>query len=244
MLADYYKNNNCNKFTLLELLIVISIIALLVGLLLPALNTARATANGISCASNLKQLSTVYIFYSNDYDDYLPCNDNINGKGSSSTQATWLNDTVETYLAKSNASTSPVKVLFCPDEQKLTGKTTNYGLNYLIATNSTGGIKTTSHQTPGLTSMLVENYGHLCYYCYVNNENKTYDESAPKNNRAVFFRHRSQATVAFLDSHVEKLNKSQVPCSESFPDASEDSLKNTIFNFGKKDFSRESAGNF
>ena len=92
--------------------------------------------------------------------------------------------------------------------------------------------------------MLVENTGHLCYYGYeYNGTGKHLTGGDYKKNRAVFFRHNKNASGAFLDSHAAILEKRSVPCKESYPNASEESIKNTFFNSGKVDNNIETIGN-
>lgn len=62
-----------NVFTLVELLVVISVIAILTGLLLPALNSAREKGRSISCMGNLKQLGVAALEYTHAYNGYTVC---------------------------------------------------------------------------------------------------------------------------------------------------------------------------
>ena len=66
-------NNSGRCFTLIELLVVIAIIAILAGMLLPALGKARMLARKTDCINRLKQQGVFLVSYGNDFKEWIPC---------------------------------------------------------------------------------------------------------------------------------------------------------------------------
>src|SRR4051812_34210056 len=84
---DCFMSNGRHRqaFTPVELLVVIGIIAVLIGILLPALGRAREQANQAACMSNMRQVAMAFVMYANDNKGWLPAT----SRGGSQGAAPW-----------------------------------------------------------------------------------------------------------------------------------------------------------
>lgn len=148
---------DAEAFTLIELLVVIATIAILAGLLLPALSKAKANAQSATCQKHLRQLQLVWQLYTDDHADQMPLNlmfgggpypDPLSSWWTPPTPASWIAgnarwDTTTTNLERGTlfGYLTTAKVFHCPadrsdvEQQTQVPRTRSYALSLALNGN-------------------------------------------------------------------------------------------------------------
>ncbi|MDD5663304.1 MAG: prepilin-type N-terminal cleavage/methylation domain-containing protein [Victivallaceae bacterium] len=237
------KTTEKRDFSLIELMVVIAIIALLVSLLLPVLNQARAKAHAIKCTGNLKQVISAFMDYAGDWRGNI-----ISANSGSTSSATngwsWNYALVfNRYLPDPKKQKVGASVLFCPDSLKyLTGsKQTNIWYSYGAVYNKS------PRQCISLNSPLISRAGHSkvtlvgdVWRTKYSPAYSFYLMSIPVNPAAgdgdewgyPAGIHQSSCNMGFMDGHVLSASKNQL-ASDYFCGSADYDSTEALFPIGR-----------
>ena len=208
------RNGDCGKFTLIELLIVIAVVAILAALLLPALNQAKMTVQSISCVNNLGQFGKVSQMYMADYNDWA-LTAYMKGSGY------WYKMLTDTYGITE-------KTYHCPSEPFFEYSTA--GINYGINTHTFGVSKDDNQKLLPQKGSRISMFGRDSrlvmfidtppmspdYKGRIRHTSGSPTQFAPTSPVAPYesstawypsyVRHRKRANTAMFDGHVQSLS--------------------------------------
>ncbi len=255
------KEVNCKKqfrqlrFTLIELLIVIAIIAILAGMLLPALESVRRAARAIHCMSNIRCVTQLFNTYADDYYGYAP-GSFLGATRSGSTWTTnsyWQDTLAKLYKIRKpyyydSSSTLRSTIFRCPEQPEvyfystLTYMRSSYGINYwgFYGTNNMSfvldGTKTlrrpSAFRRPSMTFWACETFSGADSSPHQGNASFYMEKQAPVSVPA--FRHSSRsANFTFIDGHAERSIASKTPSKQAYPAIDATILRDTWFIMGE-----------
>ncbi|MBR2723456.1 MAG: type II secretion system protein [Lentisphaeria bacterium] len=223
------------QFTLIELLVVIAIIAILAGMLLPALNTARERGRIATCQSNQKELGVYFQFYISDNNDYMLA---IHDKNATNLTH-WQYIIRDTYAQRQHYTdeVQMPRVFRCPSKKHKSwhGDDIHYGYNvvflgmsyFLGARDKDGGRFGGDPYRPAKLSQIASPSQTICTVdTHKRNNsgdaaNSGFYKVAPnnttaKNNGIVDTLHNKSTNVMWVDGHVSNVKIKNVadPYSE------------------------------
>lgn len=212
-------------FTLIELLVVVAIIAVLMAILLPALNRAREQAKAVTCASNVRQMATGFQGYSTEWGGYMPTCDYLRNASSSPQYGHMWLTVAAPYMGipKSNAIwVNVAKITTCPASTRASGQirrdyTLNMQMMHFNGPNKGySAAKITSFDNPSRAVCLFDagqkpNYGEP-YSSYAKSEIQDFSIGGygPASNYYFAEMHMGMANVMFYDGHVEAARFQQI----------------------------------
>jgi len=152
-------NNSARVFTLVELLTVISIIAIVAALILAAVGKAREAGKKIQCVSNLKQNGIVLLSYSSDQGETLPWVYVSAGTDYwyQTIGSKYFNFNINAFTALPIGARS-INVLLCPSCAKTSGQGTNYLINgsFSYVPGATRNLPLKKSRQPSMSGLLLE----------------------------------------------------------------------------------------